>query len=73
MENAHEIAIATINEAKSDVNSPATPNTVHGNAIVVIFDGTTFSVNDNGDGVDELTEQEALRVLEHDIQQNIDR
>ena len=70
--NANEIAIATINEAKSVPNEPITPTTENANCIVVIFDGEKFSINDNGEGVGELDEASAIRVLAENIQQNMD-
>lgn len=70
--NAKQIAIETIQEAKDFPNTEVMPTTENANTIVVIFNGKTFSESDNGDGAEGMTEDEALTVLEHDIQQNID-
>ena len=66
---AKEIATATVEAAKMFVGEPTMPDTELANSIVVVFDGSTFSVADNGEGDDDLTFDEAVVVVTKDIEQ----
>jgi hypothetical protein len=67
---SYKIAEETIERAAENPNQFVAPKTDDPNAITVIFDGKTFSVNDNGEGIDDLDEESAIKVLVENIMQN---